>query len=93
MSVWPKRGSIPWPNDNMLGALLVQFPISFKNTSQNRDYLDSVVEKFMHYPLVVEVRHNSWTNEGTLRYFAEKGVAFCNIDQPHWAMRSVRPNT
>src|SRR5208337_2587062 len=27
-------------------------------------------------------RHNSWTNEGTLRYFAQKGVAFCNIDQP-----------
>ena len=66
----------------MLGAVLAQFPISFKNTNPNRDYLESVVEKFKQYPLVVEVRHNSWTNEGTLRYFAEKGVAFCNIDQP-----------
>ena len=62
--------------------MLAQFPISFKNTNPNRDYLESVVEKFKQYPLVVEVRHNSWTNEGTLRYFAEKGVAFCNIDQP-----------
>ena len=69
-------------SENMLGALLVQFPISFKNTNANRDYLDTVIEKFKQYPLVVEVRHNSWTNEGTLRYFAEKGVAFCNIDQP-----------
>ncbi len=68
--------------ENMLGAVLVQFPISFKNTNPNRDHLDSVIEKFKQYPLVVEVRHNSWTNEGTLRYFAEKGVAFCNIDQP-----------
>ena len=68
--------------ENMLGAVLVQFPISFKNTNPNRDHLDSVIEKFKQFPLVVEVRHNSWTNEGTLRYFAQKGVAFCNIDQP-----------
>jgi uncharacterized protein YecE (DUF72 family) len=57
--------------------------ISFKNTNANRDHLDSVIEKFKHFPLVVEVRHNSWTNEGTLRYFVQKGVAFCNIDQPN----------
>ena len=31
---------------------------------------------------MIEVRHNSWTNEGTLRYFAKKAVSFCNIDQP-----------
>ena len=68
--------------EDMLGAVLAQFPISFKNTNANRDYLDGVIEKFKQFPLVVEVRHNSWTNEGTLRYFAEKGVAFCNIDQP-----------
>ena len=68
--------------ENMLGALLAQFPISFKNTNSNRDHLESVIEKFKQFPLVIEVRHNSWTNEGTLRYFAEKGVAFCNIDQP-----------
>jgi uncharacterized protein YecE (DUF72 family) len=68
--------------ENMLGAVLAQFPISFKNTNTNRNHLQSVIEKFTSFPLVVEVRHNSWTNEGTLRYFAEKGVAFCNIDQP-----------
>ena len=68
--------------ENMLGAVLAQFPISFKNTNTNRNHLQSVIEKFKSFPLVVEVRHNSWTNEGTLRYFAEQGVAFCNIDQP-----------
>ena len=68
--------------ENMLGAVLVQFPISFKNTNTNRDYLETVIEKFKQFPLVVEVRHNSWSNEGSLRYFAQKGVAFCNIDQP-----------
>ena len=78
-------------DENMLGAVLAQFPISFKNTNANRDYLETVVEKFKQYPLVVEVRHNSWTNEGTLRYFAEKGVAFCNIDQPRLG-KAVAPS-
>ncbi|HKD83814.1 MAG TPA: DUF72 domain-containing protein [Terriglobales bacterium] len=68
--------------EGTLGAVLAQFPISFKNTNANRDYLESVIGKFNQFPLVIEVRHNSWTNEGSLRYFAEKGVAFCNIDQP-----------
>ncbi|HEY4962995.1 MAG TPA: DUF72 domain-containing protein [Candidatus Limnocylindrales bacterium] len=77
-----KAGLDSIAEENMLGAVLVQFPISFKNTNQNRDYLDALLEKFRQYPLVIEVRHNSWTNEGTLRYFAQKGVAFCNIDQP-----------
>ena len=81
-SGWPRTGFDSIAGEDMLGAVLAQFPISFKNTNSNRDYLDVVIEKFKHYPLVVEVRHNSWTNEGTLRYFAEKGVAFCNIDQP-----------
>jgi uncharacterized protein YecE (DUF72 family) len=77
-----KEGLESVTQENMLGAVLAQFPISFKNTNANRDYLETVIEKFKHFPLVVEVRHNSWTNEGTLRYFADKRVAFCNIDQP-----------
>ena len=79
---WAKAGFDSLAEENMLGAVLLQFPISFKNTDRNRDYLDSLIEKFCLYPLAVEVRHNSWTNEGTLRYFTQKGVAFCNIDQP-----------
>ena len=68
--------------EQMLGALLMQFPISFKNTNANRDHLDILIRMFGQYPLAMEVRHASWSNEGTLRYFAEKGIAFCNIDQP-----------
>lgn len=79
---WAKAGFDSIAQEDMLGAVLVQFPISFKNTDRNRDYLDGLIEKFDQYPLVVEVRHNSWTNQGTLRYFAQKHIAFCNIDQP-----------
>jgi uncharacterized protein YecE (DUF72 family) len=68
--------------EGMLGALLMQFPISFKNTDENRDHLELLIRQFREYPLSVEVRHASWQNPGTLRYFVQKGVAFCNIDQP-----------
>jgi uncharacterized protein YecE (DUF72 family) len=68
--------------EGMLGALLAQFPISFKNTDPNRAYLESTIERFKRYPLVIEVRHASWNNHDTLEYFVKKGVAFCNIDQP-----------
>ena len=77
-----KEGLDAIAGEGMLGALLAQFPISFKNTNVNRDYLESVIERFNAYPLVIEVRHSSWNNEGTLRYFAKKNVTFCNIDQP-----------
>jgi uncharacterized protein YecE (DUF72 family) len=65
-----------------LGALLIQFPVSFKNTLLNREYLESLLRQFIEFPRVVEVRHESWDRPETLSYFTEKNVAFCNIDQP-----------
>lgn len=65
-----------------LGALLIQFPFSFKNTSLNREYLETLLRQFIEYRPVVEVRHSSWDNPETIRYFAERNAAFCNIDQP-----------
>ncbi|MGA8150069.1 MAG: DUF72 domain-containing protein [Terriglobales bacterium] len=69
-------------SDGKLGALLIQFPVSFKNTSLNREYLDGLLRQFIEYPRVVEVRHSSWDNPETLRDFEHKNVSFCNIDQP-----------
>lgn len=69
-------------NEGRLGALLIQFPVSFKNTSLNREYLDRLLRQFIEYPRVVEVRDSSWNNPETLAEFAQKNVGFCNIDQP-----------
>src|SRR5271165_3400329 len=68
--------------EGRLGALLIQFPVSFKNTSLNREYLDRLLRQFIEYPRVVEVRDSSWNNAETLADFTRKNVAFCNIDQP-----------
>src|SRR5690242_17411155 len=64
------------------GALLIQFPVSYKNTSLNREYLEQLLRQFIEYPRVVEVRHSSWNNPDTMAQFASMGVGFCNIDQP-----------
>ncbi|HEV2729483.1 MAG TPA: DUF72 domain-containing protein [Terriglobales bacterium] len=68
--------------EGRLGALLVQFPVSFKNTSLNREYVEQLARQFIEYPRVVEVRHDSWDNPETINYFTQRNVAFCNIDQP-----------
>jgi uncharacterized protein YecE (DUF72 family) len=65
-----------------LGALLIQFPVSFKNTALNREYVDTLLRQFIEFPRVLEVRHCSWDNPETVASFAQKNVAFCNIDQP-----------
>jgi len=77
-----KQGLDSIAAENRLGALLIQFPISFKNTHENRDYLQKLIKKFREYPLVVEVRHATWDNDEVLAHFAAEKVAFCNIDQP-----------
>ena len=68
--------------EGRLGALLIQFPLSFKNTSLNREYLERLLHQFIEYPRVVEVRDSSWDNAETLAAFAHQNVGFCNIDQP-----------
>jgi uncharacterized protein YecE (DUF72 family) len=69
--------------ENRLGAVLMQFPISFKNEDDTRDYLFGLIKKFSEYPLVLEIRHQSWNDPDILGRLAEQGVGFCNIDQPH----------
>ncbi|WP_257462848.1 DUF72 domain-containing protein [Archangium lipolyticum] len=65
-----------------LGAVLVQFPWSFRNDEENRDWLDALVSEFSDWPLALEVRHESWNEPDVFAELAERGVGFVNIDQP-----------
>ncbi|HKW75464.1 MAG TPA: DUF72 domain-containing protein [Terriglobales bacterium] len=68
--------------EGKLGAVLVQFPISFRNADDTRDYLFNLLKRFSAYPLVLEIRHESWNDPDILQRLAGQGVGFCNIDQP-----------
>src|SRR6202040_3487355 len=69
-------------SEGKLGTLVIQFPVSFKNTSLNREYLEQLLRQFIEYPRVVEVRHESWDNPETIAEFMRHNIGFCNIDQP-----------
>jgi uncharacterized protein YecE (DUF72 family) len=77
-----KDGIAPLLEAGKLGALLVQFPWSFKNAPENRQYLAGLLLRFHGYPLVVEIRHASWNRAEVLDLLEEFGAGFCNLDQP-----------
>lgn len=86
-----KEGMAPLMEAGNLGALLMQFPWSFKNDQESRTYVVELARRFREYPLVLEVRHSSWMEEGVLDLLAELGIGICNIDQPLFK-RSIRPD-
>jgi uncharacterized protein YecE (DUF72 family) len=77
-----REGIAPVVDAGKLGALLVQFPWSFKRTPENRQWLARVVDAFAKYPLALEIRHASWDRPEVYDGLAKRNVAFCNIDQP-----------
>jgi uncharacterized protein YecE (DUF72 family) len=85
-----KQGVGPLLEAGLMGALLMQFPWSFKNNKENREYIGGLVMQFMEYPLVLEVRHESWNKPEIYQMLHDLGVGFCNIDQPVIG-RSIRP--
>lgn len=65
-----------------LGATLIQFPWSFKNSPENRAWVEKLIAKFTDYFPVIEVRHSSWIDENFISDLNDAGAAFANIDQP-----------
>ena len=74
-----------------LGALLLQFPWSFRRTDADRQWLDDVTRSFARFPLVIEVRHASWNVPEFYEELVERGIGFVNIDQPLFR-QSIKPS-
>jgi uncharacterized protein YecE (DUF72 family) len=86
-----RKGIDPLAEAGKLGAVLIQFPWSFKNEMAERVYLTELVGHFKEYPLVVELRHESWNHPRILQTLADLGVGLCDIDQPIFA-NSIKPS-
>jgi len=86
-----KTGIQPLAEAGRLGAMLVQFPWSFRNSEANRGWLADLAHTFAEHPLVLEVRHASWNVEPALGFMRQLDLNFCNIDQP--VSRSSIPPT
>ncbi len=85
-----KEGFWPLLKARKLGALLIQFPWSFRFTAENRDFFIRLRRAFAEFPLVAEMRHSSWMAEEAIGTFLDYSVGFCNIDQPEY-VRAMPP--
>ena len=88
-----KAGIHPIARAGKLGALLAQFPPSFKSTPASRDYLAQLLRLFGDYPMAVELRHSSWSDAfgETLEILNDFGAAWVQIDEPKFRL-SIRQN-
>ena len=86
-----RAGFDPIAEAGRLGAVLLQFPWSFRNEEKNREWLRDVANAFRAYPLVLEVRHVSWNEPDFYAELAERGIGFVNVDQPLFR-NSIRPS-
>lgn len=85
-----KQGIAPLARAGKLGALLMQFPWSFRFTAENQDFFIRLRRAFHEFPLAAEMRHDSWMAEEAIGTLLDYRVGFCNIDQPQY-MRAMPP--
>jgi uncharacterized protein YecE (DUF72 family) len=85
-----KDGLRPLLRAKKLGAVLMQFPWSFRFTAENREFFIRLRRAFGEFPLVAEMRHSSWITEEAIGTFLDYRVGFCNIDQPEYT-RAMPP--
>ena len=88
-----RAGIEPLATSGKLGALLAQFPPSFKDSPESRDYLAHLLRAFEEYPVAVELRHRSWSDAiaDTLTMLNGFGAAWVQIDEPKFRF-SIRQN-
>jgi uncharacterized protein YecE (DUF72 family) len=93
-----KRGIEPLAAGHRLGPLLAQFPASFKDSPDAREYLRWLLQTFADYDVAVELRHKSWSDAqaevgALLRQFRS---AWTQIDEPKFRLsirQDLRPDT
>ena len=88
-----RAGIEPLAAAGKLGALLAQFPASFKDSPASRGYLAQLLEAFREYPVAVELRHRSWSDAvgNTLAMLNTFNAAWVQIDEPKFRF-SIRQN-
>lgn len=66
----------------MLGAVLAQFPFSFRRTVANDRFLAVLRDELPDVPVVVEFRNSGWVRDETRERLRSLGLGFCCVDEP-----------
>jgi uncharacterized protein YecE (DUF72 family) len=78
-----RRTLEPLVKGDKMGALLAQFPPSFKNDDFNKQILETIARHFGQYKLAVELRHKTWSDDpATTNLLRQNNIAWVQIDEP-----------
>jgi uncharacterized protein YecE (DUF72 family) len=82
-----RLGVDPLRDSGRLGAILVQFPPSFHGLPETRAYLDWLLGTLSGYPLAVELRHKTWSDDAaaTAALLAPHRASWVLIDEPKFS--------
>jgi uncharacterized protein YecE (DUF72 family) len=72
----------PLIDEGKFGAVLAQFPNSFKPTDENREYLAIFRERMGDLPVVVEFRNAAWIDDETFDLLRKNNLGYCCVDEP-----------
>jgi len=88
-----RRGIEPLASAGKLGAVLAQFPPSFKGGAAEADYLAHLLRALSDYAVAVELRHSSWSDafDETMALLNDASAAWVQIDEPKFRF-SIRQN-
>ncbi len=77
-----KQAIRPVKDYGKLGCVLAQFPWAFKNTRENRDYLEVLARALEGIDTVVEFRNSEWETLDTFELLKELDLGYCCVDEP-----------
>ncbi|HEX2835943.1 MAG TPA: DUF72 domain-containing protein [Thermoanaerobaculia bacterium] len=72
----------PLMDADKLGAVLLQYPWSFKNTEESRARVVALFDALRDYPKALEVRHATFQSAEFVALLEEHDVSWVNVDQP-----------
>jgi uncharacterized protein YecE (DUF72 family) len=65
-----------------IGGILVQFPYSFRNNEENRNYLLKLKEEIDPLPLIMEFRRLDWQTVPVYSFLQQNNISFVCVDEP-----------
>ncbi|UCF10251.1 MAG: DUF72 domain-containing protein, partial [Candidatus Bipolaricaulota bacterium] len=75
----------PLREAGQLGAVLAQFPFSFRRSEEGLGHVERISAPFVaaDIPINVEFRHSSWYDDAIPAALRAAGIGFVNVDLPH----------
>lgn len=72
----------PLAERGVLGAVLLQFPGSFRPSAATKRRLVELAARLRPFPVVAEFRHRSWVSEETFQLLRAEAIGYCCVDEP-----------